>query len=1156
MSQPYRRGSSSGESQQASGKKRQRAAALQDLSGFARSQRFAKRLGVRLPSAAFAVVKIFACFVFFCGNFLPSTMVAQEKITYDDQVTPILRNNCFKCHNPDKTKGDLDLTTYSGVLKGGGSGKAVMPGDAPGSKLYKAIARTEEPFMPANGPKLPDADIELVRKWIAGGLLEKSSSQALAANKPKLSLMSNSAAQGRKPDGPTILPIEWLLEPAQHTERTNVVTALAASPWSPLIALGGQHQLLIYHSGTLELLGVLPFPEGNPSCVQFSRDSRLLVVAGGRGAKFGFVDLYDVATGERVTRVGNEYDTVLAADLNSDQTHVALGGPGKHVKIFSTRDARLAHDLKKHTDWVTAIQYSPDSVLLATGDRNGGLVVWEADSGQELYTLAGHTAAITALSWRDDSDLLLSASEDGTIRVWEMKEGRQVANWAAHKDGVLDARFAHDTRIVSCGRDKQIAIWDAGGSKQRNWDAGDLPVRASFSHDGSNVLASSWQGRVGVWLAADGKPKGEITPNPLTLAERLDLAKKAADSRQTAATKSEQDLASATAAAGKIETAMAAYDQTTSSFQFVAATRQAQAAHRKAADEAGKGLEKLKTVAAKSAAPLAAAEAESAKIQAALDKMDKFTAPYKELAKQVDAAGQKIAALTAASSNKSKALADKTAAVNAAAAELAAKASAAAEARDKAGVALGAANKQSEAAVQTVAQARAAADSYKLKVAQQQAAASQALALVTSSESEVANINQALTATNKDSAEGRQLTTQLEAAARQFASARIAHESTQKAFEDLKTAGDKSAALVIAADAEVVKLKPSVETARKALDAAKDALALSETAKAVAAEAAKKETEALQAAVTEAAAALTGAKAENADLQAKLDKTEKFSDAFKDMTRQLDAANKRVSEARVPADHDRKEVAELQAALDKITAAAASAQSEADKAIAALARNDPAFRQFQELEKQLASAKQKVAEAKAIAVQARKDAGASRLAVVQIRAAQANVVLHQARETLAPLQAQHETHLRAIAAAEEELRAARAEIQNINKAADQARAALYRAAHTPTRRSEPETAPTLEASKQKNSGTPASQVLAASNSVTNARTRLSELGRQIQSLNESIHSSRARLLAAQVAAADGAPRLEAEKARVEKLAAQYRSLTGTASASTEVVVKN
>ena len=156
--------------------------------------------------------------------------VAEDKITYDDQVTPILRNNCFKCHNPDMTKAELDLTTYSAVLKGGGSGKAVVPGDPSGSKLYKAIARIEEPFMPNQGPKLPDADIEVIRKWIAGGLLEESSSQALVANKPKIGFLSNSGAQSKKPAGPEILPIEWGLEPAARTERTTAVTALAASP--------------------------------------------------------------------------------------------------------------------------------------------------------------------------------------------------------------------------------------------------------------------------------------------------------------------------------------------------------------------------------------------------------------------------------------------------------------------------------------------------------------------------------------------------------------------------------------------------------------------------------------------------------------------------------------------------------------------------------------------------------------------------------------------------------------------------------------------------------------------------------------------------------------------------------------------------------------
>src|SRR5258706_1872583 len=108
---------------------------------------------------------------------------ADDKVTYDDQVTTIFRNGCFKCHNPDKAKGDLDLTTFTGVLKGGGAGKAVLAGDPSGSKLFKAITHTEEPFMPDKSPKLPDAEIDVIRRRIAGGLLEKSSSKALASNK-------------------------------------------------------------------------------------------------------------------------------------------------------------------------------------------------------------------------------------------------------------------------------------------------------------------------------------------------------------------------------------------------------------------------------------------------------------------------------------------------------------------------------------------------------------------------------------------------------------------------------------------------------------------------------------------------------------------------------------------------------------------------------------------------------------------------------------------------------------------------------------------------------------------------------------------------------------------------------------------------------------
>ena len=52
---------------------------------------------------------------------LPLTAAAQ-KVTFDEHVLPLFKNQCLKCHNSDKPKADLDLSTFGGTMKGGSSG--------------------------------------------------------------------------------------------------------------------------------------------------------------------------------------------------------------------------------------------------------------------------------------------------------------------------------------------------------------------------------------------------------------------------------------------------------------------------------------------------------------------------------------------------------------------------------------------------------------------------------------------------------------------------------------------------------------------------------------------------------------------------------------------------------------------------------------------------------------------------------------------------------------------------------------------------------------------------------------------------------------------------------------------------------------------------
>ncbi|MDB6076299.1 MAG: hypothetical protein JWO82_46, partial [Akkermansiaceae bacterium] len=72
---------------------------------------------------------------------------AADKVTYEDQVLPIFQQSCLNCHNPDKAKGGLDLSSFSGAMKGSSGGKVVEPGDT-GSKLLACVMQTSDKKMP------------------------------------------------------------------------------------------------------------------------------------------------------------------------------------------------------------------------------------------------------------------------------------------------------------------------------------------------------------------------------------------------------------------------------------------------------------------------------------------------------------------------------------------------------------------------------------------------------------------------------------------------------------------------------------------------------------------------------------------------------------------------------------------------------------------------------------------------------------------------------------------------------------------------------------------------------------------------------------------------------------------------------------------------
>ena len=98
---------------------------------------------------------------------------AADEVDFKKDIAPVLETSCVKCHNPEKKKGKLDMSTKEGFMKGGEDGKIVEAGKADASKMIKSLllpADDDDAMPPKDkAPRPSAAQIEALKKWINAG---------------------------------------------------------------------------------------------------------------------------------------------------------------------------------------------------------------------------------------------------------------------------------------------------------------------------------------------------------------------------------------------------------------------------------------------------------------------------------------------------------------------------------------------------------------------------------------------------------------------------------------------------------------------------------------------------------------------------------------------------------------------------------------------------------------------------------------------------------------------------------------------------------------------------------------------------------------------------------------------------------------------------
>ncbi|HLY26749.1 MAG TPA: hypothetical protein VKQ72_10445, partial [Aggregatilineales bacterium] len=248
-----------------------------------------------------------------------------------------------------------------------------------------------------------------------------------------------------------------------------------------------------------------------PFAAQITFDDRRLNRSWGRSAAFspdgtsvvrgtdnGCLTLWDTQTGALTCVLEGHTRPILSVVYTPDGQHLVSGSLDGTTCLWNATTGELENEivLREYQARIRGIAVSHSGRWLATATQDKRLRIWEnfLDPHPPFpQLLRGHRKFVTAVAFSPEDDLLASGSRDGTIRIWD------TATW----------RCLHTFTVL-----KENPIYKQGSAvRDRRVSLRKYPTSLAFSPDGCWLAATFWHGMVCLWrreshsrFVADGEP--------------------------------------------------------------------------------------------------------------------------------------------------------------------------------------------------------------------------------------------------------------------------------------------------------------------------------------------------------------------------------------------------------------------------------------------------------------------------------------------------------------------------------------------------------------------------------------------------------------------------------------------------------------------------
>ncbi len=102
-------------------------------------------------------------------NIVVPKATGKETVSFTKDIAPFMVNLCLGCHSGNTPTGGLSLVSVNTLMKGGDSGRVIIPGDLEGSRLFRLVGGLENPRMPQNQARITRKNYNDLKQWFLEG---------------------------------------------------------------------------------------------------------------------------------------------------------------------------------------------------------------------------------------------------------------------------------------------------------------------------------------------------------------------------------------------------------------------------------------------------------------------------------------------------------------------------------------------------------------------------------------------------------------------------------------------------------------------------------------------------------------------------------------------------------------------------------------------------------------------------------------------------------------------------------------------------------------------------------------------------------------------------------------------------------------------------